>query len=166
MTERYFFALALAVFMILPTHAERLFKIVDEHGNVTYQTAPPSGDGSVEQRDIYGGEEPADEDIARDRAALNHPVTLYAIRKCKPCDNARTLLQERQIPFEEKDPTSDPKLYKTFKELVNGTTVPAITVGENVVADFTKENLNQALDAAGYPGLEEKKEAEEQADEL
>lgn len=39
MMERLLIALVLSVFMIIPAHAERLFKIVDEHGNVTYQRA-------------------------------------------------------------------------------------------------------------------------------
>ncbi|MEE8388470.1 MAG: glutaredoxin family protein [Acidiferrobacterales bacterium] len=164
MAERLLIVLLLSVVMTMPAHAEQLFKIIDEHGNVTYQKAPPSSGGSIERRDIYGGEDPADEVIARDRAALNHPVTLYAIKKCKPCDNARAQLQKREIPFEEKDPTSDAKLYKAFTELIYGTTVPAITVGENVITAYSKESLEQALDAAGYPPLE--KEGEGQTDEL
>ena len=164
MAERLLMALLMSVFMTMPAQAERLFKIVDEHGNVTYQKAPSYSGGSIERRDIYGGEDPADEEIARDRAALNHPVTLYAIKRCKPCDNARAQLQKRKIPFKEKDPTSDAKLYKAFTELIYGTTVPAITVGENIVNDYSKKTLEQALDAAGYPPIE--KEGEEQTDEL
>ena len=169
MTYRVLVVLLLSAFMTVPSQAGKLFKIVDEDGNVTYQSAPPHGsDDSVEQRDIYGGEDPEEDASNRDRAALNYPVTLYAIRKCKPCDNARTQLQERKIPFEEKDPTSSPELYKAFKELVNGTTVPAVAVGDNIVANYSKDNLGQALDAAGYPSLEKKEvtESEEQAESL
>lgn len=167
MIKRLLIALVLSVFMTIPAHAERLFKVVDEHGNVTYQTAPPSGDGgTVELREIYGGEDPAEEAIARDRAALNHPVILYAIKKCKPCDRARAQLQKRKVPFEEKDPTSDAKLYKKYTEMVDGTNVPGLSVGENVVADYTADALKKALDEAGYPALEEKKEGEQQTDEF
>ncbi len=168
MAERFLIALILSVAVIAPSHAERLFKIVDEQGNVTYQTAPPASDedGSVEQREIAGGEDPADETIARERAMLNFPVTLYAIKKCKPCDEARKQLQDRDVPFKEKDPTSENKLYKEFTEMINGTTVPAISVGDNVITEYTRENLKKALDTAGYPSLEDKKEGEEQTDEL
>ncbi len=167
MAERFLIALVLSVIVIVPSHAERLFKIVDENGNVTYQAAPPLDvEGSVEQREIVGGEDPAEETIARERAVLNYPVTLYAIKKCKPCDTARKQLQDRDVPFKEKDPTSDDKLYKEFTEMINGTTVPAISVGEKVVTEYTQENLKKALDTAGYPSLEDKKEGEEQTDEL
>lgn len=172
MAKRLLRVLLLSVIVTIPAQAGKLFKIVDADGNVTYQSSPPSGNsGSIEQRDIYGGEDPEEDAINRDRAALNHPVTLYAIKKCRPCDNARIQLQERKIPFKEKDPTSSPKLYKAFTELVNGTTVPAVAVGDNIVLDYTKDSLGQALDAAGYPALEKKEteetiETEEQADEL
>lgn len=172
MAKRLLRVLLLSVIVTIPAQAGKLFKIVDADGNVTYQSSPPSGNsGSIEQRDIYGGEDPEEDVINRDRAALNYPVTLYAIKKCRPCDNARIQLQERKIPFKEKDPTSSPKLYKAFTELVNGTTVPAVAVGDNIVLDYTKDSLGQALDAAGYPALEKKEteesnETEEQADEL
>jgi len=166
MKEPLLFVLVLSVFMAMPTRAERLFKIVDEQGNVTYQSAPPTGDESAEQREIYGGEGPSDDVIARERATFDYPVTLYAIKKCRPCDQAREQLQKRKVPFEEKDPTSDGKLYQKYTKMVDGTNVPGISVGENIVADYTEEALGKALDAAGYPGLEEKKEGEEQLDEL
>lgn len=168
MINRLLLVLLLSVSVALPASAERLFKTVDEDGNVTYQSFPPSdGSGTSEQRDIYGGEDPEDDFINRDRAALNYPVTLYAIANCKPCDNARTQLTEREIPFDEKDPTSSPELYKTFKELVNGTSVPALSVGTNVISHYTKDNLKQALDTAGYPPLrkEEPKEDEDSIEE-
>jgi len=159
MSKRLLILILLPIFLSTPALAERLFKVVDEDGNVTYQTAPPGYDeGTVDQREISGGEEPSDEAIAMDRATTNNPVTLFAIKNCKPCDNARTQLQESNIPFEEKDPTSDPQLYKTFTELVNGTSVPALTVGETVVSVYTKDNLDQALQAAGYPKAESAKE--------
>ncbi|MFV1997216.1 MAG: glutaredoxin family protein [Acidiferrobacterales bacterium] len=166
MKEFLFFVLVLSVFVVMPTRAERLFKIVDEQGNVTYQTAPPTGDDSVEQRDIYGGEGPAEEEIARERATFDYPVTLYAIKKCKPCDQAREQLQKRKVPFDEKDPTSDAKLYQKYTKMVDGTNVPGLSIGENIVADYTEEALGKALDAAGYPPLEKKGEDEEQTDEL
>lgn len=166
MAERFLIALMLSVFVIVPSHAERMFKIVDENGNVTYQAAPPSDvEGSIEQREIMGGEDPAEETIARERAVLNYPVTLYAIKKCKPCDTARKQLQDRDVPFKERDPTSGDKVYKEFTEMINGTTVPAISVGDKLVTEYTQENLKKVLDSAGYPSLEKKKD-DEQADEL
>ena len=107
MIVRSLIVLLLSAFLVMPVYADRLFKVVDEDGNVTYQTAPPSGDeGTTEQREISGGEGPSEEAIAMDRATANYPVTLFAIKNCKPCDNARAQLQARKIPFEEKDPTS------------------------------------------------------------
>lgn len=167
MITRSLITLLFSTVLLVPVHAERLYKLVDENGNVTYQSAPPSDDGgTVERRDIYGGEGPGEDVIARERAAFDHPVTLYAVGKCKPCDKARTQLQKRKIPFTENDPGSSAEVYKKFKELVDSNVVPVIAVGENTVTVYTPKSLDTALDIAGYPAIEKNKEGEEQTDEL
>ncbi|MCG6975164.1 MAG: DUF4124 domain-containing protein, partial [Acidiferrobacterales bacterium] len=47
-----------------PVQAERVFKRVDESGNVTYESRPSYGDGSIQEQDISGGQDPSEAAIA------------------------------------------------------------------------------------------------------
>jgi glutaredoxin len=138
-----------------PVQAERVFKRVDESGNVTYESRPSYGDGSIQEQDISGGQDPSEAAIALDRASQEYPVTLYAIANCSPCDRLRNLLSKRKVPFTEKDPTSDKMLYKELKDLSGSSSVPVVVVGEDVVQQITDEAVNTALDSAGYPKPQE-----------
>lgn len=166
MKEQLLFILVLSVFAAMPTQAERLFKIVDDQGNVTYQSAPPSGndsgDESIEQRDIYGGEDPVDARIAMDRAILEWPVTIYSTEQCKTCEVIRKQLQKRKIPYTEKFPARDAVDYNELQKVSGGTSIPVIVVGENVITVYSYLVLKQALNDAGYPkigALEEEDES-------
>ena len=156
-----FLFLLLAMGVAMPGHAEQVFKRVDDQGNVSYESHPGYGDGSVESRDIDGGYDPSQYAIAMDQATLYNPVTLFAISKCKPCDKAREQLNKRGIPFEEKDPTSDKALYKEFQALGGGNVVPVIKIGDSAVTEYTAQALTDALEAAGYPKPEKEEGAEE-----
>lgn len=156
-----FFFLLVAAGVAMPGHAEQVFKRVDEQGNVTYESRPGYGDGSVEARDIDGGLGPSEYAIAMDQATLYNPVILFSIAKCKPCDQAREQLNKRGIPFKEKDPTTDKALYKEFQALGGGNVVPVIKIGESAVTEYTAQALTDALDAAGYPKPQKEEGAEE-----
>jgi glutaredoxin len=147
-----------------PVQAERVFKRVDESGNVTYESRPSYDGSSIEERDISGGEDPDEDAIALDRAIQYSPVTMYAIKKCKPCDQAREQLNKRKIPFTEKDPTSDKALYKEFQDLGGANVVPVIKVGDAVVNEYTSQALEDALNSAGYPVPEKAESSQEGGD--
>ncbi len=151
MVRRTSVVLVISFLFVLPVQAERVYRSVDEYGNVTYESRPTYDGESIEERDISGGYDPAEEAIALDRAIQYYPVTLYVIANCPPCDRIRDLLSKRKIPFAEKDPTSDKLLYKELKDLSGGSAVPVVMVGDNVVKQITDESINAALDGAGYP---------------
>ena len=159
------FCLLAAFSVALPVQAGQVFKRVDEQGNVTYESRPGSGGGAVEERDVDGGEDPTDYAIAMDQATLYSPVTLYAIKTCKPCDQAREQLNKRGIPFKELDPTSDKAIYKDYQSLGGGNVVPVIKVGDSAVTEYTATALDDALDAAGYPKPEASEEETGEVDE-
>jgi glutaredoxin len=151
MDWRLLIVLTSGLALVSPAQAERVYKTVDEQGNVTYQSRPSPDGGTVEERDISGGYGPSEEAIALDRAVQYYPVTVYAIKKCSPCNRAKEQLSRRKIPFTEKDPTSDKMLYKELQDLSGGSVVPVITIGDTVVSEYTTQALDEALDSAGYP---------------
>ncbi len=152
MKRRIIIALSLAIWFTFPVHAEKLYRIVDEYGNVTYTSTLPFGSESdVEIRDIEGGVDPADDFIARDKATGLSPVTLYAVEKCRICDVIRKQLKARNVPFTDVDPSQDPVVYNKLQEITGGSSVPAISVGDKVISRYSYLELKEALNAAGYP---------------
>lgn len=152
MIQRFIIALVASAVLILPVYGERLYRTVDEEGNVSYQSKPSyDGGGSIEERDISSDEVPDDPAIVLDRAILEFPVTIYSTEKCKTCEVIRQQLKKREIPFEEKFPAQDLVVFNELQEVSGGTSVPVIVVGEKVITKYSYLVLKQALNKAGYP---------------
>ena len=142
--------------------AEKLYKWVGKDGKVSYQDRPPPADaGMVQERDLSVRRpgSSADTDAASD-AVQNFPVVLYTVSNCASCDEARTYLKKRGVPFSEKNVGKNAALQKEMIEKVGQLSVPTITVGSKVMSGYVQSLLAGELDQAGYP--KESKEAGEQ----
>ena len=85
------------------------------------------------------------------RAQQNFPVTLYVADNCTtPCDQARSLLSKRGIPFSEKKLITQEDI-DAFKALSGFDSVPALGVGKTFLKGFLAEQWHSELDIAGYP---------------
>lgn len=149
-----------------PAYAGKLYKWVDEQGNISYQDRPPpAGVGKVEEKNLREGRGGVSGSPAAAEAAAKSPVTLYMVPKCSPCDMARTYLKKRGVPFSEinvseKNPQAQQEMVKKLGEL----SVPTITVGGKVMQGYVESLLAGELDQAGYPKPEaEAAEAPESA---
>ena len=146
----------------LPAHADKAYKWVDKDGRITYHDRPPpEGSGYRVEEKSFIGERPAPKASAAE-AAEKSPVVLYAIPKCPSCDLARLHLQNRKVPFTEKNVESDPKAQAELKQKAGTLFVPTLAVGERVLRGYLESLLEQELDRAGYPrpGAEAKAEEE------
>lgn len=150
--------LLLAALITTPALAGKLYKWVDERGNISYQDRPPpEGRGKVEEKTVRGG---AGVGPAAAEASAKAPVTLYMVPKCGPCDMARAYLKKRGVPFSEinvseKNPQAQQEMVKKIGEL----SVPTITVGSKVMQGYVESLLAGELDQAGYPTPEADPEA-------
>jgi glutaredoxin len=142
-----------AALAIAPAYAGKLYKWVDEQGNVSYQDRPPpEGQGKVEEKTVREGRTGLSSEPAAADAAAKAPVTLYMVPKCSPCDMARAYLKKRGVPFSEinvseKNPQAQQEMVKKIGEL----SVPTITVGSKVMQGYVESLLAGELDQAGYP---------------
>jgi len=140
-----------------PAAAEKLYKWVDQYGNVSYQqTPPPEGSGRVEQKNFRTKDSGAGGAVTG-----KAPVTLYSAPKCSQCDIARIHLRQRKVPFteidvSEKSPTAQQEMIKTVGELL----IPTLTVGKKVMKGYMESLVDGELDAAGYPKVADKAPAE------
>ena len=144
--------LGLAFLAAPPAFAAKLYKWVDQHGNVSYQDQPPPSDnGKVEERYVGERAPAAIDNAAADAAAAAAPVVLYSAAKCTPCDSARAYLRGRGVPYAEKNVQTDRELQKELLQKTGQLAVPTIVVGTKVMQEYSQAWLESELDQAGYP---------------
>ena len=162
MARNTLIVLLLTGLIATPALAGKLYKWVDERGNISYQDRPPpEGRGQVEEKTMRGGVGSSSGNPAAAEAAAKSPVTLYMVPKCSPCDNARIYLRGRGVPFSEINVSEkNPKAQDEMRKKIGELSVPTITVGAKVMQGYVESLLNGELDQAGYPKAEEKPEAE------
>ena len=145
-----------------PVAAEKLYKWVDQYGNVSYQDKPPpEGSGRVEEKNVRTRDSGAGGTVTG-----KAPVTLYSAPKCNQCDLARVYLRQRKVPFNEidvseKNPEAQQEMVKKVGELL----IPTLTVGGKVMKGYMESLLEGELDAAGYPKVAGKAPPEGEAAE-
>jgi len=133
-----------------PAFATKLYKWVDEYGNVTYRDTPPSDENiKYKEEDISGGS--ASGGSAADEAAEKNPIVLYSTPSCSACNSARAYLQSRGIPFEDKNVEGNGELQQELKKKAGEISVPTILIGSKVMRGYVQSLLEGELDAAGYP---------------
>lgn len=132
-------------------HAQ-LYKWVGPDGKVTYSdTPPPKTAARVETKAaLSGGVDTANLPYELALAVKNHPVTLYTTKECSACDQGRSLLSARGIPFVEKTVTS-PEDAAQFRQAGGDEKLPLLTIGRTKERGFEAGAWNNALTIAGYP---------------
>jgi Domain of unknown function (DUF4124) len=130
--------------------AAQLYRWVDDKGNVEYRdTPPPQNAKKVEERRMGGNTiQTSTPSYSAQQAAKNYPVTLWAYDCGEACNNARSHLTRRGIPYIERDPRED---LKSFEKLTGSTNVPVLYVGSARLIGYLESTWENTLDAAGYP---------------
>lgn len=148
--------LAAALTLVVSTHpAQAQYKVVSPDGRVTYTDRPPAdASAKVIALSRRGGAEPAPSGVPLTgelaRLAERFPVTLFTAEKCAPCDAGRQFLQQRGIPYTERQVISSDDV-AALERTVTGRTVPALTVGGQALRGYSQTDWASYLDAAGYP---------------
>lgn len=152
------FAPHAALFMVLAVALgaaqaqQKLYRWVDENGNVhVTDTAPPRDAKQVEAKVYGGGAAAGGSPFALRDAQKKFPVTLYTAPSCKePCAQARAALNKRGVPFSEVQVWNEETNAK-LKEISDSNEVPVLTVGRSVQKGFEQGAYDSLLDSAGYP---------------
>jgi glutaredoxin len=138
--------------LLAATPAYALYKVVGPDGKVTYTDQPPvnveNKVQSMDSRGTVGNDVALPYEIRQ--VVQRYPVTLYVSNDCTPCDAGRQMLRERGIPFAEKlVVTSEDST--ALQSLTGSASLPALTVGAQVVRGWERGQWTSYLDAAGYP---------------
>jgi glutaredoxin len=134
-------------------HAQ-LYKWVGADGKVNYTDTPPPPTAKAAERKAFadGGSSPVEGKLPFDleQAVNNHPVTLYTTGNCPPCDEARTLLITRGVPFAEKTVSSQEDINQ-LKQAGGAGQLPFLLVGRATQQGMESGLYTSILNAAGYP---------------
>jgi glutaredoxin len=143
--------IALAALLCAAGASAQVYKWKDEKGVIHFSDrAPADARDKAELRTLGGGDAgpPLPYELAQ--AARANPVTLYTASSCAPCDQGRSFLQQRGIPYSEKSvSTADDS--RKLKEAGSEGTLPLLLVGPNKLTGFEAGAWKAALDAAAYP---------------
>lgn len=133
--------------------AAKLYKWVDEYGNVSYQDSPPPEEVEYEEKALRGAatEGGGDYGALMTAASDSAPITLYSVAACDSCDLIRLHLDKQGVPYAEKDAAEDIAVQEELKEKTGALQVPTLSVGDNVLTGYSKSSIDQALVDAGYP---------------
>lgn len=148
------YLIAAAAFWIACSDAAgQAYRWVDDQGRVHYtQTPPPPGASEVQRKNFRPGPSASvDLPYATQVAAKNYPVTLYTQPDCgSPCDQARTSLVKRAVPFREVSVLGQKEIDE-MKRVSGREELPLLVVGSQFQIGFQENAINSLLDTAGYP---------------
>jgi glutaredoxin len=148
-----------AVLLSAPAFGTKLYRVVDEDGNVSYQDREPDGGtAKVEQREVHDG---ASSHLdASEPSAATGPVTLYVVPDCVTCDYVRSLLEKREVPFKTVDVGTDVASQEALKKRAGDLSVPVLMIGNRVLKGYVEPILKAELDKAGYTEIAQNGDSE------
>lgn len=148
---RILLATCLAAASATPLAAGKLYQWKDPQGRMVYSDQPPPPHISAQHKAFKGNVIEGSEPYATKTARERHPITLYANACGAPCDQARQLLRERGVPFNNKDPQASPEAQAELQKLTGRLSVPVLVVGKERIDGFEAGQWQAAMDRAGYP---------------
>jgi glutaredoxin len=139
--------------LLLATGAQaQMYKWTGADGKVTYSDTPPPNSARHVEEKALGGDDMSNPPLPFElaRAVKAYPVTLYTTKKCEPCEEGRSMLQQRGIPYTEKTVNTSEELAK-FRALSDKPQFPLLTVGSQKHQGFQSIEWDAMLTAAAYP---------------
>jgi glutaredoxin len=133
--------------------AQTLYRIVGPDGRVTFSDKPPATPAKVTTLSADGNDASASNaalPYELRQVASKYPVTLFVSKECAPCNEGRTLLRSRGIPFAEKTINTNEDA-DSLKRLTDTTSLPVLTIGSQQIKGYSAPEWTQYLNAAGYP---------------
>lgn len=144
---------AVLVLACVAAQAQQLYRWTDEKGRVHItDTPPPASAKSVRtQKPAPGPADGGPVPFELTVAMRDFPVSLYTSPNCKePCAAARTVLNQRAVPFTEIQVWNE-ETNEQLKKVSGGNDVPTLVVGRSVHRGFEQEAYDMLLDSARYP---------------
>lgn len=145
--------LLLALPLAAAAQDKTTYRWVDERGQVHYSDLPPpSAVRELDEKRFAAPPPDPTLSYTLRKLAADFPVTLYTSGDCgELCTSARTLLQNRGVPFTETVIATDADLVVYRQRFGAPETVPTLSVGTVPHKGFEAATWNGLLDQVGYP---------------
>ena len=133
---------------------QTIYKWIDKDGKTVFSDTPPPKEITTSTQKRVGGgyTENAQLPYATQLAMQRNPVTLYTAGDCGTfCEQGRSLLTKRGVPYAERDGGSDPAAAEAVQKAVGSFIVPVLMVGASALKGFDESTWQSTLDTAGYP---------------
>ena len=148
--------LSACIAVISSTAHAQVYRIVGPDGRVTFSDRPASSSAATSPASATTGASTSSNSATASlpyelrQVATRYPVTLYSTKACEACDEARSFLRDRGIPFSERtvETSSDAA---ALKKLSGQEGLPFATIGGQHLKGYGSEQWTQLLNAAGYP---------------
>lgn len=160
MTPAGLVALGLVATFTLPAAAQQVYRSVGPDGRPIFTDVPPpqaSARTGAAATEAPGSQSAAAVAVptrslpfALRQVVERFPVVLHTGPQCLPCDQGRTLLATRGIPFAERTVSTEQDA-QALQRLSSDRGLPLLTIGGQHLKGFSGSEWNQYLDAAGYP---------------
>ncbi|WP_377701686.1 glutaredoxin family protein [Pseudoduganella sp. UC29_71] len=141
--------LAVVLLMCAGTASAQMYKWKDAKGVVHYTDTPPPANAVPLKAFSAPASQPAlPSELAA--AVQSRPVTLYTTASCAGCDQGRTLLQTRGIPYTEKTVNSIDD-HAALKRAGSAGQLPLLVIGRGKQIGYEASTWDTLLTDAGYP---------------
>lgn len=125
--------------------AAKLYKWVDENGNISYQDSPPpDGSNVVNEKEIR-----APKSTSQTPSTPTDPVMVYTVDNCEGCELLLLRLQNWNVPTEQKS-LQDREVQARILELSGSLQAPTLFIGDKLISNLASDNLISELNQAGY----------------
>lgn len=134
------------------TPAFTVYECIEQDGSVSFRDTCVPGTERVGFKQLRGAPKMGTVDVSE--VATRNPVVLYVAPSCiDVCELVRNQLQNRKIPFREVDVTSigTDGLADDIVGADDSITVPTVTVADQHITGYAKNELDTALNDVGYP---------------
>lgn len=152
MTHKVLPSIALLLLVCAANSHAELYKWIGADGKASYSDMPPPESSKQSKVLSYNASSSGADGLPYELAdaVKNKPVILYTATQCVPCDQGRSLLKNRGIPFAEKTVNSNDDIDK-LQQVSGDAQLPLLTIGRSKQRGFESGAWSAALTAAGYP---------------
>lgn len=143
-------ALGLLLTVAAGSASAQMYKWVDAKGKTHFSDQPPpEGVKPAMVKGAPSGTVGGDFPYALATAVRNYPVTLYTTAACSGCDQGRSYLKSRGIPYAEKTVSTEADEGKL--KALGGDGLPFLMVGNAKKTGFQRDSWESMLNVALYP---------------
>jgi len=124
-------------------NAGKLYKWVDDQGNISYQDRPPPKNAKIlSEKETKAKETEANTDLPE--------VIVYTVDNCDLCDTLITMLRREKIPHIALPLAEDREAQSRILQLADSIIAPSIFIGDELVQTNSEQSLKEKLEEAGF----------------